>query len=109
MTRDALPCISCKRYLDNVIDEVENQPYNGTSFITNGHYGSTVFDPMDGTQLEINVCDDCLRTWGKKGNVLWRQASFGVYCQEHTPGLQVGIYYTDRPSVTWDPEVKDRT
>lgn len=32
----------------------------GVSFHTHGNYGSEVFDPMNGTYLEIYVCDDCL-------------------------------------------------
>ena len=32
----------------------------GVSFHTHGNYGSTVFDPMNGTYLEIYICDDCL-------------------------------------------------
>jgi hypothetical protein len=44
-----------------VFEDVENQPAEGTAFQSQGHYGSTVFDPMDGSYIEINVCDDCLR------------------------------------------------
>lgn len=36
------------------------QPMGGLHFLTYGHYGSTVFDPMDGSKLNIAVCDDCL-------------------------------------------------
>ena len=58
--RQSLPCIVCGRLLLNVEGAV-NQPYNGTSFTTCGHYGSTVFDPMDSRKrLVINVCDPCL-------------------------------------------------
>lgn len=32
----------------------------GTAFRIYGHYGSTVFDPMDGSSLEIVICDECL-------------------------------------------------
>lgn len=37
------------------------QPLDGLGFITLGHYGSTVFDPMDGSTWEIIVCDPCLK------------------------------------------------
>lgn len=58
----ALSCIVCSEALENVhIGDEENQPYKGTCFFTYGHYGSTAFDPMDGTMLELNICDDCLR------------------------------------------------
>jgi hypothetical protein len=36
-------------------------PMDGTHFITYGHYGSTVFDPViDGTHLDILICNSCL-------------------------------------------------
>lgn len=44
--------------LDNKI----NQPLEGTAFMTHGHYGSTLFDSIDGSEyLEIAICDNCLR------------------------------------------------
>lgn len=60
MARLALPCIACGRKLVNVDEDATNQPYNGTAFVTHGHYGSTAFDPLDGHYLEINICDLCL-------------------------------------------------
>lgn len=61
MAKFALPCIACGNELVNVDAEVEtNQPYNGTAFTSHGHYGSTIYDPMDGHYLELNVCDACL-------------------------------------------------
>ncbi|MTH94743.1 hypothetical protein [Roseibium sp. RKSG952] len=39
----------------------EFQPLDGLAFSTPGHYGSTFFDPCDGTSIEIAVCDDCLK------------------------------------------------
>lgn len=60
MAKFALPCIACGRELQNVTGDSENQPYNGTAFESHGHYGSTIFDPMDGHFLEINICDACL-------------------------------------------------
>jgi len=60
----ALPCFKCNKPLRQVDRDVtlpaENQPYEGTAFTTHGHYGSTIFDPMDGQFLEINICDECL-------------------------------------------------
>jgi hypothetical protein len=56
----SLPCIVCNKTLENVGWVDENQPYDGTAFQTNGHYGSTFWDePWQ--KIEINVCDDCLR------------------------------------------------
>lgn len=65
-------CIVCKKPLENIdpFENGENQPSGGTAFQTHGHYGSTVFDPMDGTYLEINVCDACLTQAGTDGNIL---------------------------------------
>lgn len=63
-----LPCITCGNPLESAFpDDVggtvfasPNQPHGGTAFVSYGHYGSTAFDPGDGTFLEINVCDECL-------------------------------------------------
>lgn len=59
------PCIVCGKELKNVniVPENEdiNQPDDGLTFTSHGHYGSTVFDPADPNRwLEINVCDDCI-------------------------------------------------
>jgi hypothetical protein len=67
----ALPCIVCKKHLDNV--HVDNQPYGGLAFNTHGHYGSRIMDPLsDGidTWLVVNICDDCVESAGKDGHVL---------------------------------------
>lgn len=63
-----LPCIACGRSLEGLFEE-QNQPLGGTAFATRGHYGSGVFDPMDGSAIEINVCDDCLRLKADAGAV----------------------------------------
>jgi hypothetical protein len=61
-----IPCISCGKELDNWEYEnrdgtkVEVHPMCGLHFRTYGHYGSTVFDPMNGTYLDIAICDECL-------------------------------------------------
>lgn len=41
---------------------VRVHPMGGLHFTTYGHYGSRVFDPMDGkgTKLDIAICDECL-------------------------------------------------
>jgi hypothetical protein len=31
------------------------------------HYGSTVFDEIDGAKLEVNICDDCLKAAQQRG------------------------------------------
>jgi len=70
-----LPCIVCGRALENATggpgDEVmnTNQPSEGLAFKSYGHYGGTVFDPMDGHFLEVNICDSCLLEGGDRGVV----------------------------------------
>lgn len=64
----ALACIKCEKVLDNVYGD--NQPIDGVALLAYGAYGSTVFDPMDGSAIEINVCDACLTKAGLKGMVL---------------------------------------
>lgn len=59
-------CIICKCEVDNwdiayPEDETKVHPIGGTAFRTYGHYGSTVFDPMDASYLEVVFCDDCLK------------------------------------------------
>ena len=70
MSTEALSCITCGKKLRNVDANADNQPSDGTAFQSYGHYGSTVFDPMDGTYLEINICDPCLKKAGEFGRVL---------------------------------------
>jgi hypothetical protein len=60
-------CIICDVEVDNWdIAYPENpkavHPIGGTAFRTYGHYGSTVFDPMDASYLEIVICDPCLKS-----------------------------------------------
>lgn len=59
-------CIICSTEVENwdeayPADNPQVHPINGTVFRTYGQYGSTVFDPMDASYLEIVVCDSCLK------------------------------------------------
>lgn len=59
-------CIICETEVDNwdiAYPEGSNvvHPIGGTAFRTYGHYGSTMFDPMDASFLEIVICDTCLK------------------------------------------------
>lgn len=59
-------CIVCKSEVDNLDiaypeGAAQVHPIGGTVFRTYGHYGSTVFDPMDASYMEIVVCDNCLK------------------------------------------------
>lgn len=71
MTDMAMPCIICDKQLQNVDRDEINQPHEGTTFDTNGHYGSTHFDPMDGSHLELNICDECLGRLTKQQKILF--------------------------------------
>lgn len=67
-------CIVCKKSMENIFSTDEdnyNQPNDGLCFHTSGQYGSTVFDPMDSTFLEITVCDPCIKQAGVDGDVLF--------------------------------------
>lgn len=102
MSRDALPCIVCGKALRNVTDDSSNQPNDGTAFQTEGHYGSTVFDPMDGTVLEVNLCDPCLLAAAEQGRVFWSRSYKLVECM----GMVVGREWLHGEQVPWDPDVE---
>lgn len=102
MSVNALPCLVCGAELVNVMADAENQPDGATAFETYGHYGSTAFDPMDGTALEINVCDACLVQ--RADRVLWNRKYRPLTCE----GVIVGREWVHRSSVPWNPNVQDR-
>jgi len=61
-----LNCIVCEVDVENWDEaypegNAQVHPIGGTQFRTYGHYGSTVFDPMDASYLDIAICDDCLK------------------------------------------------
>lgn len=78
---DKLHCICCGREMLNIMEDRGHQPCDGLSFHTYGHYGSTFFDPMDGSAIQIAICDECLvkadasgmiaRPKGKNPNYSW--------------------------------------
>lgn len=64
---DTVLCIICDKELDNMHYKsrlkdsyVYVHPMDGLHFQSYGHYGSSVFDPMDGSSLDIAICDECL-------------------------------------------------
>lgn len=59
-----LACVGCGALLVNMMEGEGIQPMRGLAFSTGGHYGSSVFDPMDGSRIQIVVCDECLRAKG---------------------------------------------
>ena len=82
---DPVPCIVCGTQLETVFDPSQNQPHKGTVFMTNGHYGSTFFDPMDGSSLEIVVCDECCKKAVEQKRMVYRNGRYDyqLYNGEH--------------------------
>lgn len=68
MSLESISCIVCGKALRN-LDEGGHHPNDGLAFETHGHYGSRVFDPMDGTMLAISVCDECVVKAAGRGDV----------------------------------------
>lgn len=67
-TPKTLRCIKCEKQMRNFSNGC-HQPDNGLGFHTRGAYGSTYFDPMDGSYLELSICDDCVQEADAKGLV----------------------------------------
>lgn len=77
-TYAALPCLICGIRLHNMDGRTDNNhPENGIEFVTWGHYGTTMFDPMDHSMLVINLCDSCLEGRARDGLVGW-QVEYGA-------------------------------
>jgi hypothetical protein len=100
--KDSLPCLVCEKQMRRVIDGGwELQPEKGLHFAAEGAYGSTVFDPMDESTLNVVVCDDCVVKAARKGLVLLGQPRIGLIDDD---GAAVGYYHPERAEVPWDPE-----
>lgn len=69
-------CIKCNKKLTNITGDLENalQPNDGLAFITYGHYGSTVFDPMNGDSMQIAVCDGCIKALDKRKKLVYNES-----------------------------------
>lgn len=65
-----LPCVVCRKSLDDVGSGSSNHANHANEFHARGQYGSRVFDPMDGTYLAVNICDDCIVQASHAGHVL---------------------------------------
>ena len=71
-TPQPLPCIVCKKTLTPVFADYSTpsgyvQPNDANTLGSSGNYGSTVFDPLDGSYVIANVCDTCLSTGLEEG------------------------------------------
>lgn len=96
MSKEALlPCFVCGTVLENVLPDGENQPFAGTEFRTEGHYGSTFWDSFDGEELVLNICDACLRAGTE------RLAQHKRYLPLRCEGLIVGRQSVERPMVRY--------
>lgn len=72
---DSFPCLICGMALTRAFDEYEAQPDDAVMGTITGNYGSTVFDPFDGTALAFNVCDECLVKAGEQGRIFAYRAA----------------------------------
>lgn len=112
-THGCPPCIVCGCEIEHVdgpnprngMTSCVNQPHAGTAFTSPGHYGSTAWDPMDGSHLEFNICDPCLRQAGKDGRVLVGRRSRPVKVDApndaYGPSI-CGYENIPRADVVWD-------
>lgn len=72
-------CFVCHKRLVN-FQPRGNHPLAGVEFETKGHYGSTIFDPMSGQKLLINICDECLSRGLSEHRVIHQgQGRFSVH------------------------------
>lgn len=74
-TKKFCRCVVCNKNLRNLAFDFCDegfQPSDGLAFKTYGHYGSCEFDPMDGSYLEVVICDDCVRTLSSADKVYER-------------------------------------
>lgn len=90
-----LPCFVCAKVLQNVFGDLENQPSEGTEFRTYGAYGSTFWDSLDGEELVLNVCDECLAA--HKDRLAQHKRYRPVTCDR----MVVGRHWVDRPMVAY--------
>lgn len=106
--KESLRCIVCRTQTYRVWDDApETQPEEGLRFEAVGHYGSTAFDPMDMSSLEIVICDECLRQAGRDGIVRLAQNRIGLNLATGESGIfAAGYYWPDREPVVWDPDKK---
>jgi hypothetical protein len=104
MSAESLPCIVCREPQEAVWD-YELQPSEATAFRTQGHYGSTAFDPMDLSELVIVVCDECLDKAGRDQIVALDQPRLPLAISIDGADMAVGYYAPGtREHVEWDPD-----
>jgi hypothetical protein len=76
---EVVPCIVCGNKLKPMDSGSPNHADDANEFSTHGQYGSTVFDPVNGDRLAVNICDKCLAAGQELGRVLFgRHGSTGL-------------------------------
>jgi hypothetical protein len=70
----SLPCVMCGKELLQVLPDYPDSSYpsDGTTFVSHGNYGSTVWEPIDYGRyeyLELNFCDPCLLRLSGEGKI----------------------------------------
>lgn len=106
-----VPCVICGQTFKDAMPESgpnRNQPSDGTAFTSNGHYGSTVFDPFNGSMIEVNFCDPCLTEARKHSRVLWRREAKPLVGAPPWASAVFGWIAGDSPYEIWrDDEAQD--
>lgn len=92
-----VPCVICGLLQPRVMQDTEAQPDHGLMFTTTGNYGSTVFDPDDGTALLVIICDGCIVRASEQQRVLTYKKYRHVLCD----GIIVGREWLGRPYTMW--------
>lgn len=101
MAKESFPCIVCNQPLYREIDDYEAQPRDGVMCVTEGNYGSRVFDPLDGRTLHFNICDSCLVA--RQSAVYESRSVRPVWARGW--GIVGWQRVTQRPYVPWKPDL----
>lgn len=100
-----MPCLACGKRLQRVFNPSADQPSDGVMCETAGNYGSTVFDSFNGERLLFLICDQCLETAGRKGNVrIFRHHRKILLCAGPVNRLVVGFEEVHEPTRPWFPD-----
>jgi hypothetical protein len=103
--KTTVPCFKCGTEMQRVWDGgYELQPSDGLHFDTTGAYGSTAFDPMDGSSLNIIICDECIVAGAREGRVMLDQRHVGIVVTVDGGDYACGFYRPEREAVPWDPD-----
>jgi hypothetical protein len=101
---ESFPCLKCGRVLTRVTSDYEGQPNDGIMCSSHGNYGSTVFDPMDGSYLAFNICDPCVKRAARQGRLMVTRDR--IHVKTHKLGI-IGSMKVERPYIAWTPDLAD--